>query len=309
MSRGPTSSSTAVDIRPAALADRLPAGGEAPQQGDSDADALFVIVPCSGWPRLPLGELWASRELIGFLVWRDIKLRYKQTLLGAAWAIIQPVLTMVVFSLFFGRLAGVPSDGVPYPVFSFAALVPWTLFSFGLTQATQSVVGSQHLITKVYFPRLAIPLAAVLSGVVDFVLALAVLLVMMAAYGITPTAHIIWLPFFTALVLVAALGAGLWLSALNVEYRDVRYAVPFLTQLWLFATPIAYPGSLLGEPWRTLYGINPMAGAVEGFRWALLGTSPVPPGMTAISVVVTLVLLVGGALYFQRMERTFADVV
>ena len=296
-------------MRPAGLADTPPAPAATDRQSDSDADVLCVIVPSRGWPRLPLSELWASRELIGFLVWRDIKLRYKQTLLGAAWAIIQPVLTMVVFSLFFGRLAGVPSDGVPYPLFSFAALVPWTLFSFGLTQATQSVVGSQHLITKVYFPRLAIPLAAVLSGVVDFVIALGVLLAMMAAYGIAPTSHVIWLPFFTALALVAALGAGLWLSALNVEYRDVRYAVPFLTQLWLFATPIAYPGSLLSEPWRTLYGINPMAGAVEGFRWALLGTAPVPAGMTAISVVATIVMLAGGVLYFQRMERTFADVV
>ena len=307
MSRGPTSPSTAVDLRTAGAAG-MPAD-DICREPDPDADLLCVIVPSSGWPHVPVRELWASRELIGFLVWRDIKLRYKQTLLGATWAVIQPVLTMVVFSLFFGRLAGVPSDGVPYPVFSFAALVPWTLFSFGLTQATQSVVGSQHLITKVYFPRLAIPLAAVLSGVVDFVLAFVVLLAMMAAFGIAPTSHIVWLPFFTALALVAALGAGLWLSALNVEYRDVRYAVPFLTQLWLFATPIAYPGSLLHEPWRTLYGINPMAGAVEGFRWALLGTPPVPAGMTAISVAATIVMLAGGVLYFQRMERSFADVV
>jgi len=309
MSRGSTSSSAAVDIRPAVVADALAAPDDAYRQYNAEADQVCVIVPSTGWSRVPVRELWASRELIGFLVWRDIKLRYKQTLLGAAWAIIQPVLTMVVFSLFFGRLAKVPSDGIPYPVFSFAALVPWTLFLFGLTQATQSVVGSQHLITKVYFPRLAIPLAAVLSGVVDFVLACAVLLAMMAAFGITPTANVVWLPFFTALALVAALGAGLWLSALNVEYRDVRYAVPFLTQLWLFATPIAYPGSLLSEPWRTLYSINPMAGAVEGFRWALLGTSPVPAGMTALSVIATLVMLAGGVLYFQRVERTFADVV
>jgi lipopolysaccharide transport system permease protein len=216
---------------------------------------------------------------------------------------------MVVFSLFFGRLAHVPSDGVPYPVFSFAALVPWTLFSFGLTQATQSVVASQHLITKVYFPRLAIPLAAVLSGLVDFLLACAVLFVLMAGFGLAPTGNIVWLPAFTALAFAAALGAGLWLSALNVAYRDVRYAVPFLTQLWLFATPIAYPGSLLPEPWRSLYGINPMAGVVEGFRWALLGTPPVPPAMVIVSSVATALLLVGGALYFQRMERSFADVV
>jgi lipopolysaccharide transport system permease protein len=235
--------------------------------------------------------------------------RYKQTALGAAWAIIQPGLTMIVFSLFFGRLARVPSDGVPYPIFTFAALVPWTLFAFGLTQATNSVVGSQHLITKVFFPRLAIPLAAVLSGLVDFVIAFVVLVAMMLGYGITPTLNVIWLPLFTALALVTALGAGFWLAALNVEFRDVRYAAPFLTQLWLFATPIAYPSSLLQEPWRTIYGLNPMAGVVEGFRWALLGTPRPPDTMTAVSVAVSVLLLAGGALYFQRMERTFADVV
>jgi len=290
----------------------LPAAAANPSavpSNDTDADALCVIVPVSGWPDLQIQELWASRELVGFLVWRDIKLRYKQTVLGATWAVLQPTLTMVVFSLFFGRLARVPSDGIPYPVFSFAALVPWTLFSFGLTQATQSVVGSQHLITKVYFPRLAIPLAAVLSGLVDFLIACVVLLVIMAGYGMTPTANVIWLPLFVAMAFVTALGAGLWLAALNVAYRDVRYAVPFLTQLWLFVTPIAYPGSLLSEPWRTLYGINPMAGAVEGFRWALLGTTPVHAGMTTLSIVVALVMLGGGIVYFRRMERTFADVI
>ncbi len=269
---------------------------------------LTVIVPDDRWAGLRLGELWEHRELIGFLVWRDIKVRYKQTALGAAWAIIQPGLTMVVFSLFFGRLAGIPSDGVPYPIFSFAGLVPWSLFAFGLTQATNSVVGSQHLITKVFFPRLAIPLAAVLSGFVDFVLALSVLLVMMLATGRVPTANILWLPFFTALVLCTALGAGFLLAALNVRYRDVRYALPFLTQLWMFATPIAYPASLLAEPWRTVYGLNPMVGAVEGVRWSLLGTSP--PGLTVlVSSFAALALLAAGAAYFQWTERSFADVV
>jgi lipopolysaccharide transport system permease protein len=254
-------------------------------------------------------ELWDARELVAFLVWRDVKLRYRQTALGAAWAILQPVLTMLVFSVFFGRLAGVPSDGVPYAVFSFAALVPWTLFSFGLTQATNSVVGSQQLITKVYFPRIAIPIAAVLSGVVDFLLASVVLFAMLPAFGIRLNAHVLWLPGFAGLAFLAALGAGLWLSALNVRYRDVRYAVPFLIQFWLFATPIAYPGSLLSEPWRTMYGINPMAGVVEGFRWALFGSAHVSTGMMALSVGMTLVMLASGAAYFQRVERTFADVV
>jgi lipopolysaccharide transport system permease protein len=242
-------------------------------------------------------------------MWRDIKIRYKQTALGVAWAVLQPVLTMVVFSVFFGRLARMPSDGLPYPVFSLAALVPWTLFSFGLTQATASVVASQHLITRVYFPRLAIPVAAVLSGVVDFALAFAILIVVMIAFGIVPGVNLLWVPLFTTLALVSALGVGFWLSALNVQYRDVRYVLPFLTQLWLFLTPIAYPSSLLHEPWRTVYGLNPMAGVVEGFRWALLGARRPPVGMTLVSSAVSIALLIAGAFAFRRMERTFADVV
>jgi lipopolysaccharide transport system permease protein len=274
-----------------------------------DDDVLTVIVPRGRWPGFRLRELWEYRELTGFLIWRDIKVRYKQTALGAAWAVLQPALTMVVFSVFFGRLAKIPSDGAPYPIFSFAGLVPWSLFSFGLTQATNSVVGSQHLVTKVFFPRLAIPLAAVSSGVLDFAIALAVLFGMMLAYGLTPTAHIVWVPVFAAIAFFAALGAGFWLAALNVQYRDVRYVLPFLTQLWLFATPIAYPASLLHEPWRTFYGLNPMTGVVEGFRWALLGTSSAPTGTALLSTAVAALLLVSGAMYFQHMERTFADVV
>jgi lipopolysaccharide transport system permease protein len=300
--------SSAVDLVGAAP-DPIRARAAVQPDATADPDPLRVIVPATGWRELRVDELWAARELIGFLVWRDIKLRYKQTVLGAAWAIIQPGLTMVVFTLFFGKLASVPSDGVPYPVFSFAALVPWTLFSFGLTQATQSVVGSQHLITKVYFPRLAIPLAAVLAGLPDFLIACGVLILMMIGYAIAPGIHLLWLPAYTALAFATALGAGLWLAALNVAYRDVRYAVPFLTQVWLFATPIAYPGSLLREPWHTLYGLNPMAGVVDGFRWALLGTPPVPSGMMLVSVSATMLMLAGGVLYFQRMERTFADIV
>src|SRR5262245_22266683 len=258
---------------------------------------VFRIGATRGWRSLKLGELWEARELLYFLTMSNIKVRYKQTLLGASWAIIQPFFTMVVFSLFFGRLAKVPSDGIPYPVFSFAALVPWTFFANGLTQASNSLVGNSNLITKVYFPRLIIPLATVLSGVIDFVLALAVLLGMMFYYGITPTANIFWLPLFLALSLITALGVGLWLSALNVEYRDIRYVVPFLTQFWMFATPIAYSSSLLPEPWRTLFGVNPMVGVVEGFRWALLGVVGSPGPMLAVSSAAALLVLISGAFY------------
>lgn len=270
---------------------------------------VTYIRPSRGWRALDLRELWRYRELLYFLVWRDIKVRYKQTVLGASWAIIQPFFTMVVFSLFFGRLAGVPSDDVPYPIFSFAALVPWTFFANGLTNSANSLVVSQNLLKRVYFPRLALPMATVLAGAVDFVIAFAVLIVMMLFYGMVPTANVIWLIPLLALALVTSLGVGLWFSALNVRYRDVRYVVPFLVQFWLFATPIAYPSTLLDEPWRTLYGINPMAGVVEGFRWALLGTETAPGPMVAVSTVVAILILIGGAFYFRRLEREFADVV
>lgn len=267
------------------------------------------IAPSRGWVSLRLGELWEYRELLYFLVWRDIKVRYKQTALGAAWAIIQPFFTMVVFSLFFGKLAQVPSDGIPYPIFSYAALVPWTFFANGLSQSANSLVGSANLIKKIYFPRLVVPISAVLSGLIDFALAFAVLLAMMLYYGVMPTANLLWLPAFLVLALVTSLGAGLWLSATNVQFRDVRYTVPFLTQFWLFATPIAYSSSLLDEPWRTLYGLNPMAGVVEGFRWALLGSQTQPGPIVAVSALAAVVLLVSGAYYFRRMERIFADIV
>ena len=267
------------------------------------------IEPTHGWVALQLRELWRYRELLYFLTWRDIKVRYKQTVLGAAWAIIQPFMTMVVFSLFFGRLAQIPSDGIPYPIFSYAALVPWTFFANGLSQSSNSLVGSANLIKKVYFPRLAVPIATILSGVIDFVLAFLVLLVMMFFYGIVPTANVVWLPIFLLLALVTSLGAGLWLSAMNVQFRDVRYVVPFLVQLWLFATPIAYPSSIIPEPWRTLYAVNPMVGVVEGFRWALLGVETRPGPMVIVSAIAAGALLVSGAFYFRRMEKTFADVV
>lgn len=270
---------------------------------------LTVIRPSRGWSPLDLKELWRYRELVYFLTWRDVKVRYKQTALGASWAVIQPVFTMVVFSLFFGRLAGVPSDGLPYPIFSYAALVPWTFFSNGVTQSANSMVSNQNLVRRVYFPRLAIPLASILAGLVDFAIAFVVLVGMMIYYGTALTPQVVWVLPLLLLALVTALGVGLWLSALNVQYRDVRYVTPFLTQVWLFITPIAYPSSLLSEPWRTLYGLNPMAGVVEGFRWALLGTETAPGAMIFVSSLAALAILVGGAFYFRRMERTFADVI
>jgi len=250
-----------------------------------------------------------SREIIYFLTWRDVKVRYKQTVIGAAWAILQPVLTMIVFSLFFGRLAGIPSEGVPYPIFSYCGLLPWTLFAQGLSQASNSLVGGANLITKIYFPRSIIPLSAVLVGLVDFVLAFLVLVAMMGYYRIFPGVNVIWLPGFLLLSLITSLGVGLWLSALNVQYRDVRYTVPFLTQIWMFATPVIYPSSLLHGSWRVLLGLNPMTTVVEGFRWSLLGVGRPPDAMCAVSSLVALALLVSGALYFRRVERTFADVV
>jgi lipopolysaccharide transport system permease protein len=268
-----------------------------------------IIRPSQGWASLRLGEIWDYRELLYFLIWRDIKVRYKQTVLGAAWAIIQPVFAMAVFSVFLGRLAKVPSDGLPYPIFTYCALLPWQLFAYAMAESGNSLVASQNLITKVYFPRLVIPIAAVLAGMMDFAIAFVVLLGMMIYYGITPTVAIWSLPLFLLLAIATALAIGLWLSALNVTYRDVRYTIPFLTQIWLFATPVAYPSSLLPEKWRALYGLNPLAGVVEGFRWALLGKAEGPGPLLAVSVVMVLVLLVGGLYYFRRMEKTFADVV
>ena len=267
------------------------------------------IEPTSGFVSLKLGEVWEYRELLYFLIWRDVKVRYKQTALGVGWAVIQPLMTMIVFSIFFGKLGKMASDGVPYPIFSFAALLPWTLFATGLTMGTNSLIGSSNLIKKVYFPRLIIPTATVLAGLVDFIIAFGVLLILMAFYGVVPTFNLLWLPAFLLLTVVTSLGISLWLSAINVEYRDVKYVVPFLTQIWLFATPIAYSSSLLDEPWRTLYGINPMVGVVEGFRWALLGTNTQPGSMVFVSAVAAVALLVSGAFYFRRMERVFADVV
>jgi lipopolysaccharide transport system permease protein len=279
------------------------------QTSNKDVTRVLRIQPSRGWVSLKLGEVWAYRELLYFLVWRDLKVRYKQTVLGAAWAIIQPFSTMIIFSLFFGKLAKMPSDGIPYPIFAYAALVPWTFFSGALGHASNSLVGSANLIKKVYFPRLVIPISSVLSGVVDFALAFVVLIAMMLYYNVVPTIKILWLPVFLLLAFVTSLGVGLWLSSLNVKFRDVRYIVPFITQFWLFATPVAYPSSLLSEPWRTLYGLNPMVGVVEGFRWALLGTQSSAGPIVLVSALVALAILVSGAFYFRRMEKTFADIV
>lgn len=282
---------------------------EVPPPADNSLPYLR-LEPSRGWVSLKLKELWDYRELLYFLTWRDIKVRYKQTILGAAWAILQPFMTMVVFSLFFGRLTNMPSDGVPYPIFSFAALVPWTFFATGITASSSSLVSNSNLIKKVYFPRLTIPLANVLSGIVDFVIAFVVLLLMMLFFGIVPTVNVIFLPFFLLLAFITSFGVGLWLCAMNVQFRDVRYVIPFLVQFWLFATPIVYPSSLIENPMlRTLYGINPMAGVVEGFRWALLGVDTAPGPILIVSTAVAIVLMVSGLYYFRRMEKTFADVV
>ena len=267
------------------------------------------IQPSRGWTSLRLGEVWEYRGLISIFVWRDLKVRYRQTVIGALWAIIQPFLTMVVFSVFFGRLAGMPSDSIPYPIFSYAALVPWTFFANSINQASNSLVNHAEMIKKIYFPRLTMPIASLLGGLVDFVLAFIILLGMMLYYGFVPTINILWFPFFVLLAMMTALGVSLWLSAMNVQFRDVRYMIPFITQVWLFATPVAYPSSLLSEPWRTLYGLNPMVGVVEGFRWALLGTDTAPGPTFIVSFFVAFLILVSGIYYFRRMEKTFADVI
>jgi lipopolysaccharide transport system permease protein len=268
-----------------------------------------LIRPAAGWVPLELEELWENRELLYFFIWRNIKVRYKQTVLGGAWAIIQPFLTMVVFSIFFGRLAGMPSDGVPYPIFAYAALVPWTYFANALSQASNSLLEHERMLTKIYFPRLLLPLSAVLSGLIDFAISFFILIGMMLWYHLTPTIGLLLVLLFILTATLTALGVGLWLSALNVQYRDVRYVIPFLVQFWLFSTPIAYPSSLVPEQWQFLYGLNPMAGVVEGFRWALLGTASVSPQLILASLLTMFVVLISGLYYFRKMEETFADVV
>jgi len=273
----------------------------------SGASAIIRIEPPRGLFELRLREVWAYRELLYFFVWRDVKIRYKQTAIGILWVVLQPVLTMLVFTLFFGRLAKLPSQGLPYPVFYFAALVPWTYFAYALQMTTNVVVDNQRLITKVYFPRLILPISAALSGLVDFGIGFVVLALFTVAYGIRPTLAALWLPALLALAFFTALGVGLWLSALNALYRDVRYVTPFLMQFWMFASPVAYPSTLVPEKWRWLYGLNPMAGVIDGFRWAITGRGQAPSLLLLASSAMVAVVVVGGLFFFNRMETAVAD--
>ena len=271
--------------------------------------AVSCIEPSKGWAALRLGEVWHFRELLFFLAWRDIKVRYKQSAIGAGWAVIQPLATMTIFTLIFGRLAKMPSDGVPYSVFAFTGLLPWNYFSQALTRSGASLVGSAGLISKVYFPRLIVPLSAIVPALVDFAVAFLALVCMMTWFSIVPTWRWVLLPLFLSFAAISALAVGLWLTALNVRYRDVAHTIPFLIQFWMFASPVIYPISLVPERWRALYNLNPMAGVIQGFRWCLLGTGTLDPRALAISAVMVSALLWGGVVFFKRMERTFADVV
>ena len=276
-------------------------------QGDLQEIPWLEIRPTSGWFSLDLRELWAYRELAYFLAWREIKVRYKQTAIGVAWAVLQPLAMMLVFTVFFGKLGNLPSEGIPYPLFTFAALLPWQLFSRTITECANSLVADQRLITRVYFPRIIIPLATTLSAIVDFAISAGLLVALMLFYGIFPGIEVVWLPVFILLMLIAALGVGFWLSALNVEYRDVKHALPFINQFWLFVTPVVYSSSLVPERWQVLYGLNPMVGVIEGFRWALLGVGKGPSPMLIVSAVIAVTLFVSGILWFQHREQTFVD--
>jgi len=275
----------------------------------SSEPTTIYIKPSSGLAALHLRDLWIYRELVFFMIWRDIKVRYKQTLLGAAWAVIQPLLTMIVFNFVFGKIARLPTEGIPYPIFSYTALLPWGLFTAALNTASRSLTSNQNMVTKIYFPRLVLPLASVLGGLVDFAIAFSILVALMLYYKMPPTASIWTLPLFLLLTVVTALGVALWLSAINVQYRDVNYVLPFLTQFWLFVTPVAYSSNVISERWRIVYSLNPMAGVVNGFRWALLGTPSGPNMNMAVSIAVALGLLLSGLFYFRSMERTFADMI
>ncbi len=269
----------------------------------------FIIRPTKGWRFLDLRELWAYRELIYFLTWRDIKVRYKQTVVGVAWAVLQPLALMIVFTLFFGRLANIPSEGIPYPLFAYAALLPWQLFSRTITESTTSLVTNQRLITKIYFPRIIVPVSSVVAGMVDFVISLSLLILLMFGYGIVPSWHIIWFPVFMGLMMITAIGIGLWLSSLNLEYRDVSYIIPFVNQFWLFITPVVYPSSLVPQKWQFLYNLNPMVGTIEGIRWALFGTGTGPNIMLFVSTTISIIIFLTGIVWFRWRERVFVDVV
>ena len=280
-----------------------------PQPATPAKPAVLRIAPVAHWWALPFGELWDYRELLYFFIWRDIKVRYKQTAIGAAWAVLQPFLTMLIFSLFFGKLAHIPSQGLPYPIFYYSALLPWMYFAAALQNATNTIVENQRLITKVYFPRLDLPLSSVLSGLVDFGISFLMFVAMMVYYGIRPTPALLWLPAFLLFAVLTALGVGLWLAALNAMYRDVRYVLPFLVQFWMFASPVAYPSSLVPAKWRWLYGLNPMAGVIEGFRWALTGHGQPPGILLAASSAAVILLVFSGLVYYHAVEGTMADVV
>jgi len=270
----------------------------------------IYIKPTTGLAALNLRDLWVYRELILFMIWRNLKVRYKQTLLGATWAIIQPLMTMIVFNFIFGNVAKVPTDNIPYPIFSYTALLPWGLFTTALNQASRSLTTNQNMVTKIYFPRLVLPISSVLAGLVDFAIAFVILIGLMIYYGVTPAWNVLWtLPLFLLLSIVTALGVALWLSAINVQYRDVNYALPFLTQFWLFITPVAYSASVISDKWQLVYSLNPMAGVVNGFRWALLGAGSGPDIALWVSVGISLLVLVSGLFYFRNMERTFADMI
>jgi lipopolysaccharide transport system permease protein len=270
---------------------------------------VIQIRPSRGWNVGQLAELWQYRELLYFLVWRDLKVRYKETAIGVAWAVLQPLAMMVVFTLFFGTLAKLPSEGIPYPLFAYAGLLPWQMFSRAISESAGSLAADQRLITRVYFPRMLVPLSTVLGGLVDFAIAAVLLVALMLVYGVAPAPSIVWLPIFVGLMVMTTTGVGLWLSALNLEYRDVRYLLPFLSQLWLFLTPVVYPSSLIPPQWRVLYGLNPMVGVVEGFRWAVFGIGSGPGPMLLISILVALGLFVSGLAFFQARERVFADIL
>jgi lipopolysaccharide transport system permease protein len=271
-------------------------------------ETVVVIGARNGWRDLGLAELWSHRELMYFLVWRDLKVRYRQTVFGALWAVLQPVLLMVIFTVSVGQLKGVGPAGIPYPLFAFAGLVPWTLFASSLASASNSMVNSEHIITKVYFPRLLLPFAAIGSFLLDFLVAMAVLVILMVYFGAMPTIAVIWLPFFTLFALVTALGVGTWLAAINVRYRDVKYVVPFLTQTWMFASPVIYASTLIPKQWQWLYALNPMTGVIEGFRWALIGGSR-PDELIFVSAIASVLVFATSLVYFRHTEQTFADVI
>jgi len=290
---------------------------EPPQQFPDDTDvspivpavSRVIIDPPRGWQALDVRELWRFRELLYFLAWRDVKVRYKQTALGVAWVVLQPFLTMVIFSIIFGRLMAVPTGGIPYPIFTFVALLPWNFFAGSLTRSGNSLIADANLLSKVYFPRLILPVASVLSMLVDFAISFVILIGMMLFYRITPGPAVFTLPVFLLLAFLTALGFGLWLSALNVKYRDISYLIPFIVQMWFFLTPVAYPITIIPAQWRFLYSLNPMTGVVEGFRWALLGQPGLPGVFIILSAIIVVVVFIGGLFYFRRMENEFADVV